>query len=218
MRTGSGLTVVAPSSSLLRFLRSQSEQVCFFTPSSGISCQSTLPRRTSPSCPGISHHLQNAARYITTTPSRKATVESSLLNLDFLWPPSKYGPTKRLDSASAQRPANTRIVSKYTNANRHASTRIWPLFNRLLKPSEHKERPRTKPTNLPPLPTFLDDVGGTSLGRNKAGKAANELKLRCTEFDKDGKVTLMDGEFKKTELIAKVWTATMSQHAKLFEC
>jgi magnesium transporter len=91
-------------------------------------------------------------------------------------------------------------------------------LNRLLKPNEYKEKPRIKPTNLPPLPSFLDDVGGTSLGRNKAGKAANEMKLRCTEFDKDGKVTLMDGEFKKTELIAKVWTAGMGQHAETVGC
>ena len=58
--------------------------------------------------------------------------------------------------------------------------------------------------DLPPLPNFLDDVGGMHLGRNKTGKAGNELKLRCTELDVKGNVTLMDGEFKKTELIAKV--------------
>ncbi|PHH67777.1 hypothetical protein CDD83_6423 [Cordyceps sp. RAO-2017] len=34
-------------------------------------------------------------------------------------------------------------------------------------------------------------------------KAALEPRLRCTEVDEDGKVILIDGEFKKTELIAK---------------
>jgi len=35
-------------------------------------------------------------------------------------------------------------------------------------------------------------------------KAANEQKLRCTEFDENGNVVLVNGEFKKSELIAKV--------------
>lgn len=39
-----------------------------------------------------------------------------------------------------------------------------------------------------------------ALSRNPAGA---ELKLRCTEFDKNGSVTLVSGEFKKSELIAK---------------
>lgn len=44
-----------------------------------------------------------------------------------------------------------------------------------------------------------------NLGRSLAGKASNELKLRCTEFDENGNVTLVNGEFKKSELIAKVF-------------
>ncbi|MCJ1251193.1 magnesium ion transporter [Trapelia coarctata] len=46
------------------------------------------------------------------------------------------------------------------------------------------------------------DGGGATVGR-AVGKAPNELKLRCTEFDENGKVTLVNGEFKKSELIAK---------------
>lgn len=34
-------------------------------------------------------------------------------------------------------------------------------------------------------------------------KAASEPRLRCTEVDENGEVILVDGEFKKTELIAK---------------
>ena len=36
-----------------------------------------------------------------------------------------------------------------------------------------------------------------------SAKAANEQKLRCTEFDENGNVVLVNGEFKKSELIAK---------------
>lgn len=40
--------------------------------------------------------------------------------------------------------------------------------------------------------------------RTPAAKAALEPRLRCTEVDENGRVILMDGEFRKTELIAKV--------------
>jgi magnesium transporter len=43
-----------------------------------------------------------------------------------------------------------------------------------------------------------------ALGRTMSAKAANEQKLRCTEFDENGNVVLVNGEFKKSELIAKV--------------
>ncbi|KAH9865089.1 hypothetical protein IAQ61_009035 [Plenodomus lingam] len=42
---------------------------------------------------------------------------------------------------------------------------------------------------------------GGSLGR--MSRATNELKMRCTELDEHGNVTLVNGEFKKSELIAK---------------
>ena len=35
-------------------------------------------------------------------------------------------------------------------------------------------------------------------------RPTNELKMRCTELDEHGNVTLVSGEFKKSELIAKV--------------
>ncbi|KAF2131048.1 cora-domain-containing protein [Dothidotthia symphoricarpi CBS 119687] len=60
----------------------------------------------------------------------------------------------------------------------------------------------------PPAPTVTAEessVGGTgfssSLGRSM--RPANELKMRCTELDEHGNVTLVSGEFKKSELIAK---------------
>lgn len=46
----------------------------------------------------------------------------------------------------------------------------------------------------------LDEMPG--LG-GRIVKPSNELKMRCTEFDENGNVTLVNGEFKKHELIAK---------------
>ncbi|KAF7585977.1 magnesium ion transporter [Aspergillus hancockii] len=45
--------------------------------------------------------------------------------------------------------------------------------------------------------------GSLNYGRGLAAKASNELRLRCTEFDLNGDVTLVNGEFRKSELIAK---------------
>jgi magnesium transporter len=53
---------------------------------------------------------------------------------------------------------------------------------------------------MPPLASFLDD----SASPGRVAKASNEPRLRCTEFDEHGNVTLVNGEFKKSELIAKV--------------
>ncbi|GAB1197106.1 hypothetical protein APSETT444_006392 [Aspergillus pseudonomiae] len=54
-------------------------------------------------------------------------------------------------------------------------------------------------------PALVDEgTEGLNFGRGLAAKASNELRLRCTEFDNNGNVTLVNGEFRKSELIAKV--------------
>jgi magnesium transporter len=52
----------------------------------------------------------------------------------------------------------------------------------------------------------IDDSGDSafSLGHRISAKAAAQPKLRCTELDENGTVVLASGEFKKSELIAKV--------------
>lgn len=61
------------------------------------------------------------------------------------------------------------------------------------------------PTDLPHIPSILDDSidAHFHLGRSRSSKATDNLKLRCTEFDANGNVTLVNGEFRKSELIAK---------------
>ncbi|GKT96234.1 LOW QUALITY PROTEIN: inner membrane magnesium transporter Mrs2 [Colletotrichum tofieldiae] len=59
-----------------------------------------------------------------------------------------------------------------------------------------------KPNDLP----FHDDGEAGSMFNSRrilTAKAALEPRLRCTEVDENGEVILVDGEFKKTELIAK---------------
>lgn len=83
-----------------------------------------------------------------------------------------------------------------------------PLLRRLFSSQQHlswwpkwwigAQTPRRG--QLPPLASFLD--ASSSGGRSM--KAANEPRLRCTEFNENGNVTLVNGEFKKSELITKV--------------
>lgn len=58
-----------------------------------------------------------------------------------------------------------------------------------------------------PYATTFTDEGAEgnlfNLGRTLATKI-NEPRLRCTEFDENGNVTLVNGEYRKSELIAKV--------------
>ena len=195
----------APSSSLLRFLRVQSGEICFFTSNrKAVSCQSPRFRGPKASSRSLAHQLPAATRHLTTSPRGQATVESSILNLDFLRQAPKPNTPSRSTFPDAIRPVSSTPLADNASACRRKSTDSRTLLERIWNQKGKKEGPELKPTDLNPLPSFLDDVGGTSLGRSKAGKGANELKLRCTEFDENGRATLTDGEFKKSELIAKV--------------
>lgn len=84
-----------------------------------------------------------------------------------------------------------------------ASTPTWQ--ERLWGIGARKGAKSLKPDDLP---SREDVEHGSSMFNNRrilSAKAALEPRLRCTEVDENGKVILMDGEFKKSELIAKVW-------------
>ncbi len=202
MRRALGFHVPAPSSSLLRFLRSQTEDLCFFTSNSRANTCHCVHYRS-----GASLNLTSTPRrHLNTTTPRQAVVQPSLLN------PDNPTPSRRRDApASLPPPPSINRLwpcvpsdnSFNQSTSRYASTDARPLLKRIL--GRRKAVADLPLNDLPPLPSFLDDVNGPTLGRSKAAKNTNELKLRCTEFNEDGKVTLVNGEFKKTELIAKVF-------------
>ena len=202
MRPAPRPTTSAPSLSALRFLRSQSEQVCFFTPSTNAAaCES--PRRGVKVALGhITPASLSLRRQLVTSSPHRASVEPSLLYLDFLRPYLKRA-SRRISVLASRSPRTPfRHAPEVINYFRHASTDTRPLWRRPWVSG--KGRPDWRSNNSVPLPSFLDDTASTSIGRRKAVKGANELRLRCTEFDENGNVTFMDGEFRKSELIAKV--------------
>ena len=205
MRPAAKPTLSAPSLSVLHFLRSQSEQTSYFDLSTrALACQ-TSPRRGRKVIIGtVAHALPSVRRYLATSSPRQAFVESSFLNLDFLRPCSEQGSSRLSALASSNPPAPFGFPGKHSKSSRYASTDTQPLWKRPWKDKSRKEKHAFKTSGSSASPSFLDDATNTSLGRRKTGKGANELKLRCTEFDENGSVTFMDGEFKKSELIAKV--------------
>jgi magnesium transporter len=87
---------------------------------------------------------------------------------------------------------------------RHASTdsartRIWKLWMRQKDSSSDRHRPPNLPSNYDDTSAQLFNLS-RAISRNTSGA---ELKLRCTELDANGSVTMVSGEFKKSELIAK---------------
>ena len=188
-----------PSVSVLHVLRSQSEPACSFTPSTrAIACPTSPCRGAKVAQRTVAHVLPSLRRHVATSSPRQASVESSFLNLDFLRPYSERGPSRSCALASKSLQAPFGFLGETRIASRYASTDSRPLWKRPWNWNLHKEKQALK------TPSFLDDVGNTSFGRRKTIKGANELRLRCTEFDENGNVTFMDGEFKKSELIAKV--------------
>ncbi|KAL4963885.1 CorA family magnesium transporter [Aspergillus stella-maris] len=178
----SSLNPSVPSASLLRFLRAQSESVLYSTN------QPSACRRFSTKLPARSSKLASLGKPLcrpdcafsdATILSRNYTprCENSLL------------PSSTNAFQTPARPPQCRNFS--TTKNRSILKRFWDF-----------KRKKPAPENRGP--SLLDDTdGGLSLARALAAKASNELRLRCTEFDINGNVTLMNGEFKKSELIAK---------------
>ncbi|KAL8972316.1 MAG: hypothetical protein Q9183_000622 [Haloplaca sp. 2 TL-2023] len=193
--------VPVPSTNLLRFLRSKADDISFFSSNTrfdrGQSAlrpdQKQFFRRTS-SC------LPQPARPFTTSRPCKATVESSFLNLDFLRHPPRPEELFTKNGAAVTSLSTTSRAKR--NPLRYTSTEDPSLLRRWWG-RRRGAQPATRAEELSPIPSFLDDGSGTSLARSMAGKPANELRLRCTEINENGDVTLVHGEFKKSELIAK---------------
>ncbi|KAI4251033.1 MAG: hypothetical protein LQ352_005114, partial [Teloschistes flavicans] len=192
MNAAPRLYVPAPSYDLLRFLRSQAEDLWFFSPNTK-TVRSRPPPRT-PFRGNTLNRFPHSARASGTVKLGGPTLESSLLNFNFLrHPPRHQDAAARVSTTVA--PRNRSFVHNESTEDISLLGRLWG--------KRRKARTALKEEQTTPLPSFLEDPNATSFGRSKAGKSANELRLRCTEINEHGDVTLVNGEFKKSELIAK---------------
>lgn len=149
-------------------------------------------------------------RHISSTTAKEARTQSSYL--DELWPRHCESSPKALPPPRHYRQDNSwhRTTTK-SSGTRHASTKSPAragFFQRLLY--SHGQDPawnrrKLHKDDLPAGNTYDDPSAqlfnlARALSKNPSGA---DLKLRCTEFDSNGSVTLVSGEFKKSELIAK---------------
>lgn len=200
----SALYTPAPSSTLLKFLKSQSESVCFFTPNSGQSLPLQRIAQQATLRPCTANSSKTCRKSLSTTIPRCANVEAGLVNLDFLWPGAN---TSALQHRAQGRPTiyNRQLHTRRAiQGRRNASTGFKRWAQRIWGMNRSKGGRGLRPDDLPRGRGDSSETAVFSLGRAVSAKAAAQPKLRCTELDENGNVTLASGEFKKSELIAKV--------------
>ncbi|PGH26414.1 hypothetical protein AJ80_01912 [Polytolypa hystricis UAMH7299] len=215
----------APSANLLRFLRSQSDNCSwqYFTPSFAHTHarQHQQQHQQQQLCPWrLFRPSKTSCRFAATecTP-HLATLEASLLpffgarsrNAKTLSPSSSSSPSSsaRLspsanDHGLEARNPNKQYLQRFSATTTKRSRRSF--LRRLLGLQRSSRDSELRPNDLPGSAAPIEDGYEGNLfnvGRSLAQKATNEPRLRCTEFDELGNVTLVNGEFKKSELIAK---------------
>ncbi|KAL1843940.1 hypothetical protein VTJ49DRAFT_6883 [Mycothermus thermophilus] len=167
------LKLTAPSPRLLRFLRAQSEGLLF------AECASRLA-----SFFGLSPILPKALTRHRPGKQR----------LDF----SSSVPVKHQPDFVSSAPGASRYASPDQTIRQDGSKSTWQewLFGSdSKKEAEHlKEEIRAQ---------MQEDSGSIFPRRPLTSKAPLDPRLRCTEVDGNGKVIMVDGELKKSELIAR---------------
>ncbi|PHH68845.1 hypothetical protein CDD82_231 [Ophiocordyceps australis] len=178
----SALPRPAPSYNLVRLLRSQAQAV--FSSHHGCADSARPVAISLPPCRLHQRHSTLKRRFASSAVSRAGNSRKPL------------GP--KFYTSNATSSSSTCVAS----SKPQDSLKSWQ--ERLWGSSAIKGGKPLKPSDLP----GRDDAQSSTLSmfnsrRIQTAKAASEPRLRCTEVDEGGKVILVDGEFKKTELIAK---------------
>jgi magnesium transporter len=194
--------IVAPSPSVLNFLRTQ-VQYAFDSPRAqcaalkGQRCAYGMASRVARGDKlGIKDGRGAATGLQSVVPSgcmieRTAFQSSRMTRLN--------QPSPRTSLFASNQPAQLfpGTFSSHRTFTTTSPRKAWQLFGG----GKGRQSARLQPP-LPFKDTIDTPVGFDSLGRMT--RAANELKMRCTELDEQGNVTMVSGEFKKSELIARV--------------
>jgi magnesium transporter len=191
------LKPAAPSRRLLRFLRAQSEGLAF------VECASRLPARRH-ACICTRTRLSDKPLNTPLT-RREPTLQASFLGLNAILPP-----LTRQRAAPGISKKNGQDVTFTGGAPRYASSEQTPQDECgrstwqewLFGPDPKKQ---TEPLKEDDIRVRMEEESGSIFQRRSlTAKAALDPRLRCTEVDGNGKVIMVDGELKKSELIAKV--------------
>lgn len=185
------LTSRVPSRTLLRFLKSQSDAAFSIhgSPCSPAADDTIVCRRAR-----VTYFLNEVnTRFFTTTirPTRSSVAARHQ--------PKRVGTlsNKPLRYKFCTTTATRKLFEPKSSNEPTWQERVWGT-------SAKKGAKPLKPDDLPAHDDFDHGSSMFTSRRVLSAKAALEPRLRCTEVDEHGKVILVDGEFKKTELIAKV--------------
>jgi magnesium transporter len=138
---------------------------------------------------------------------RAPTLQAAFFNLDAILPKAL---TKQRPAASTARsldrpPAGSaprRYASSGKTPLEDGNKPVWQEW--LFGPDPKK---KTEPLKEGDIRVRLEEESGSIFQRRSStAKAPLDPRLRCTEVDGSGKVVVVDGELKKSELIAKVRT------------
>lgn len=141
MRHVSSSRNLPPSASLLKFLRSQQERVCFFSPSS-------TPSKAV--APWNDWHPRSTSREVPV----RATVDASYL--DALRPSHRKIAPKFLPCTSETRLQPRRSALCVQQHSRHASTDSQSFLRRIFSFPQRHIRGKLHPSDLPPGQNFED--------------------------------------------------------------
>ncbi|KAJ4140188.1 magnesium ion transporter [Fusarium equiseti] len=195
----STLCLPVPSRSLLRFLRCQSKRA-FTSANHGrgtittpaLCCRARLLNTLATRKQSLALNTTCERRVTTLEPSSifdTDPVTRRFQNRNQPWTPQSCFSTSR----------NARGFWRGRNSN----SSYTPTWNSFFRFAGKKDDKALKPDDLPNHDEYGDNSSIFNNRRTLAAKAASEPRLRCTEVDENGRVILVDGEFKKTELIAK---------------
>lgn len=201
------LQPAVPSRRLLRFLRLQSEGIPFFDHGPATTakrCSSSgQSRRLTATAVHHGQAFQPPARRLSTYNSRRPE-PTPAFDLENILP--RHMKRVRPPGAAILFPSNVATVSRRLASTdgpydkdrekNTASQRLWG-------PNALRPDFRSRSTDELEDSVYASPTTSTSPGRR--ARPALEPVLRCTEVDEKGDAILIDGAFKKSELIAKVW-------------
>jgi len=200
----------APSQNLLRFLRAQSEGVGFFT--GDPKCAAIISRngRSNATFSAAPRSKPCARLLRTSEPRRETVIQAGLWPFDSILPKSPRKPRATTDSKTSFGAQRNSSSNQSHRERCRPKWRDW-LFGRGTKGSMQ--------LTDEDLRLQLEEESGSIFARRSlTAKAALDPRLRCTEVDGNGQVIMVDGELKKSELIAKVsdivwlWCVRVADH------
>lgn len=198
-----------PSLGLLRFLRSQTENLAFFSPSHGPAA-ALGPASRGVLCAAAARKPLRASRSAAAA-DHPVCLQASLFDLERLLPtrtpPAAPPPTRRLRRPQPFAAPAALAAPRWSSTDRAAppgpagwEKRPWGRSGGTRKTHDSA----LKPDDLPESDGDGENNSMFNKRRQLSAKAALEPRLRCTEVDEHGDAVLVDGEFKKSELVARV--------------